>query len=519
MRRSLAGIGLATLLAGAGFAQLRDVEVHASAPNTIPEMRARFWRGHYELRNATLVDLIRTAWNVEADNVVGGPEWLDMRRFDVIATAPADSTPEMLRTMLQPVLKDRFQLIVRDDKRDLPAYAITAGKKLQLKATDESETSRCTPQPVSNPGWFRLDCRNTTMTAFAVALAHTTEAQGYLFNYPVLDQTGIKGTWDFSVTWSTRRIYVRPIPAGETTSLFDALDKQLGLKLNRVKTSTPVIVVDRVSEPRVSPTRQARPEFEVADIKPDDSPEPCSNVGVQPGGRVHIRMSLKGLVEEAWGLHPNRVVGGPKSPDSGCWQVLAKAPVEEDAVAGWNGPVWNGVDIDSMRMMLRALLMDRFLLVAHNEDRPIDGYALVAARPKLRKADASSRAGCREGPGADGKDPRLANPVASRLVTCRNMTLSQYAGELHDLLPGDVPVVDATGIVGRFDMTINFSPPAMFQNAAPPDANRDGGPSIPDGAISHFDALRSQLGLKLEPRKVMATVLVIDSVNEKPTAN
>ena len=85
--------------------------------------------------------------------------------------------------------------------------------------------------------------------------------------------------------------------------------------------------------------------------------------------------------------------------DARRWVVVAKAPVEEDAIAGWTGPVWNGVDVDNMRMMLRALLVDRFKLSAHYEDRAISGYALVAAKPKLRKADPANRAGCKEGPG------------------------------------------------------------------------------------------------------------------------
>ena len=98
-----------------GFAQSGETpsntvvaDIHSSAPNTMPEMRVRFARGRYELLNATLVDLIRTAWNADADNVIGGPDWLDIARFDVIATVPASSTPEMRRSILKGLLRDRF---------------------------------------------------------------------------------------------------------------------------------------------------------------------------------------------------------------------------------------------------------------------------------------------------------------------------------------------------------------------------------------------------------------------------
>ena len=82
------------------FAQSGDVDIHASAPNTILEMRVRLARGRYELRNATLVDLIKTAWSVDADAVAGGPDWLDSDRFDVIAKAPPLATAPMLNGIL-----------------------------------------------------------------------------------------------------------------------------------------------------------------------------------------------------------------------------------------------------------------------------------------------------------------------------------------------------------------------------------------------------------------------------------
>jgi uncharacterized protein (TIGR03435 family) len=284
-------------------------------------------------------------------------------------------------------------------------------------------------------------------------------------------------------------------------------------------------VVESANPLRVTENQRAPMEFDVADIKPDAPSAQCpSSVSIQPGGRVYINMTLKGLIVEAWGaeIPPARIVGGPKSIDNTCFTVVAKAPVQENALAGWNGPVWNGVDIDSMRMMLRALLVDRFKLAAHMEDRPVSGYELVASNPKLpklRRADPSNRPGCREGPGADGKDPRITNPVASRLITCRNMTLAQFAAELNRLFVEFPRVMDSTGIAGRYDMTINFSPRAPAGNAGGPAGDGAAAASEPDGTISLAEALSGQLGLKLQSRKVMAPVLVIDHVNEGPTEN
>lgn len=513
-----------------GAPAFETATIYASAPNTIPEMRAGFAQGRYEIHNATLVDLIRTAWNVDADKVVGGPQWLDQNRFDLIATAPAASTPETLRTMLQQLLKDRFQLSVHSQNKDFPEYAISAGRKLQLKPADggasgcDVQGTKRAPRGAPQPP-VTLVCVNMTMAEFAKALAGIREMSGYLLNRTVEDRTELKGAWNFKLTWSPRNVFLAAPAAADAISLFDAFEKQLGLKLSLINVSTPVIVVDKVNQSRIPESPHPRLEFEVADIRADDPNHPnglqCGYINIQPGGRVRINMTLRGLILETQGdFNTHRIAGGPASMDSTCWQIVAKAPTQANAPLGWSGPVWNGVDIGSMRAMLRSLLEDRFKLVAHTEEQPVPGYALVAAKAKLRKADPSNRPGCGEGPGSDGKDPRLTNPLASRLVTCRNMTLVEFAAAMNrsNFGPG-APVVDATGIDGRYDMTINFSPPSVFAN---PGASKTGDGAEapePDGAISIFEALSKQLGLKLQSRAVPAPVLVIDHVGEKPMDN
>jgi len=185
--------------------------------------------------------------------------------------------------------------------------------------------------------------------------------------------------------------------------------------------------------------------------------------------------------------------------------------------------------------MLQALLKDRFKLALHEEQRPVPGYALLAVKPKLKKADPSNRPGCKEGPGPDGKDPRTTNPAASRLVTCLNMTLAQFAEQLPNnaggyfgQFPGGV--VDQTKLEGTYDITINFSVAGLVNGAGggggrggPAEAAGGAGGSAqaadPSSAISLQEAIDKQLGLKLEQQKNPGTVLVIDHVEEKPTEN
>ena len=78
---------------------------------------AEVLRGNrYELRNATMLDLIRTVYNVNADKVTGGPSWLEWNRYDVRALAPDGSQPAVLREMLKALLADRLGLKLREDQ-------------------------------------------------------------------------------------------------------------------------------------------------------------------------------------------------------------------------------------------------------------------------------------------------------------------------------------------------------------------------------------------------------------------
>ena len=108
------------------------------------------------------------------------------------------------------------------------------------------------------------------------------------------------------------------------------------------------------------------------------------------------------------------------------------------------------------------------------------------------------------------------------------MTMTQFADLLQKIAPGYIhsPVLDATGLEGAWDFTLSFSAAGLLQSA--PSRSGDAGPtppggaptaSDPNGAVSLFDAISKQLGLKLEEKKRPVQVLVIDHIEEKPTDN
>lgn len=542
LMRSIARISFIGLLSGAAFGQppstaqtfeIANVRVSASVRN--PKMQGGLLReDRYELRQASMLDMIRTAYGLDADAILGGPSWLGWDRFDVVAKVPPSASPAAVKVMLQLLLADRFQLAVHKGTKLMPGFVLTVSKgKPKLREADGASNTGCLAQPPAPaPGvvpFIAASCRNITMEEFAATLREL--ADDYLGN-PVVDSTGLKGTWDFDFRWTPRG----PLQAAgaDGLSIFDAVEK-LGLKLQPQKVPMPVIVVDGVKEqptpnsPEITAKLSLSPgvEFEVAAIRPslpDTPPPPPSQF--QPGGRLTWRgVPLRALIIQAWDLDPDphsELIGAPKWLDSARFDLIAKAP----AATTINGTqIWN----DDLQTMLRALLVDRFKMAVHYEDRPVDVYTLVAVKPKLRKADPSNRTGCTSGPSQAPGRPQDGLPTDE--VVCRNVTMAQFAERLQGIARSYVryPVLDGTGIEGAWDFSLIFTPappPAGgpgrgdSKSGPPPGPEPPGGTTPgPFGGVSLFGAVEKQLGLSLEVHKRPMSVLVIDHIEQKPTDN
>ncbi len=260
----------------------------------------------------------------------------------------------------------------------------------------------------------------------------------------------------------------------------------------------------------------------------------------RPNGRVNLQgATLKLLIQQIWNLTDEMIVGAPKWMDSDRFDIVGKPPASAltstpGPAAGQNGPP--PIDIDTVLAMVRALLADRFKMVSHTEERPISAYTLIAVKPKIKQADPASRTRYKEGPASDGKDPRNKNPILGRLVTCQNLTMAQFAEKLQSIAPGYIhsPVLDSTGLAGGWDFTLSFSPAGLTAAGtrgggggggrggdAPPAQPSTDVPAAadPNGAVTLFEAIEKQLGLKLELQKRPASILVIDHIEQKPTEN
>jgi uncharacterized protein (TIGR03435 family) len=533
MLRALYCIVLVALAASPVFGQssatpgFEIADVHASAPRMNPGAGVRpgaVRNGVYEIANGTMLDLIRIAYMVEADKVLGGPSWLELDRFDVTAKVPPSTTMDTARPMLQTLLADRFKLVVRDEKKEMTTWVLSEASpgSAKLLRSQGGIAPSCQGQP--EPPNVKGVCRNQSMIGFLNTLQGV--ARTYV-NGPITNATGLTGSWDFDIVFTQNREQLKELGA-QGISLFDALEKQLGLKLEQKTITTQtfnVVSVNRTPTANVAGIEKIlppppAPEFEVADLKPSPPGDRPSRAQVLPTGQINAsNLPLRDMLNLAFGFNGNEMVVGPKWIETARFDIIGKAFSGADA---------QFVDDEFLRMALRRLLVDRFQIKFHYEERPVNAYALVAGSVKMTKADPSSRTRCYNGLPPGAKDPREANPARGGLITCQNATMAYFAERLRGAAGGYIqaPIAEMTGLEGGWDFTLNWSAIGLFPGGVNGIGGRVGGdgpvgaaPAAPTGAITLPEAVESQLGLKLEMGKRPVRVLVIDQISETPAGN
>jgi uncharacterized protein (TIGR03435 family) len=228
-----------------------------------------------------------------------------------------------------------------------------------------------------------------------------------------------------------------------------------------------------------------RPAFDVATIKPSAESVNFEHDGKTEftGNTLHMQdVTVNTCIKLAYHVQ-DRQIAGPAWLESERFDITAKA----------DGPV----NDDIMKQMLQSLLADRFGLSFHREPREMKAFILTAAKggPKLKPAAA---------PDAKPFRQNSANGTIAK---------SMPIGEFADFLSGplDMPVVDHTGLNGKYDFAIDFTP-----YLPDPAKNMDG--TRPDTTSILKAALLDELGLNLEGGKAPVDVLVVNQV-EKPSQN
>jgi uncharacterized protein (TIGR03435 family) len=535
MTRLVLGLGAAALIsipllaqspAPRGSFEVSSVQV-STRPN--PGMRGGVLRGNrYELRNASMVDLIRTAYGVQPERISGGPSWLEWNRWDVAALAPEGTPPPRLLEMLKTLLAERFKLVVREDTVATTGMALKVAGSHKLRQA--SGAGGCQGQGAPDANGVPL----TTVTCKGQTMAQLVELlpRGMAAYFPngqqLVDETGLTGLWDFEFKVHQRQLLAR---AGADGISLDKALAELGLKLEPKEMKVPAIVVDSVTADFTpNPPDLARrmpapptPTFEVAEVKqsPPGTDAPA-RMQLLPTGQVNgSNAPINRVIQLAWNLPNEQFLVGPKWLETNKYEFIARVY----ANAGPNANVQQDEDI--ARQMLQALLVERFQMKYHTEDRPMTAYNIRADNPKMAKGDPTKRTRCFEG--APPGSPAAARPPQfGRQVTCQNITMAQFGAWLPSIAGGytQVAALDMTGLEGGYDFTLDFSPIQAVQGPRPEGSNAAPGAAAPGvaaldptGALSLLDAVKQQLGIRLEETKRPRPVMVIDSMNEKPTDN
>jgi uncharacterized protein (TIGR03435 family) len=182
--------------------------------------------------NMTLKRYISKAYGVREDQI-SGPDWLGSERFDLVAKAPGQMHEADLMKMLQTLLADRFKLALHRENREGRVYALTVAKGgAKLKAVESTGNSGTSTS-------------RGAMTVKQASMEHVAAALSRHVGFPVVDETGLAGVFDFKLTWDPSADALSPDDARDAgPSIFTALQQQIGLKLESRKRPVETLMID-----------------------------------------------------------------------------------------------------------------------------------------------------------------------------------------------------------------------------------------------------------------------------------
>jgi uncharacterized protein (TIGR03435 family) len=252
---STAAVGLRAQTAGTASTPSGPVEFDAASvkpsnPNSTSGTVVSASSGRLHVANATVKDLIETAYDVRSFQIEEGPKWVDSTKYDVDATTapPRGATIppsgwDNVRVEVQALLKDRFQLQVHRETKIGSVYSLAIAK-----GGVKSSTLLSTQNPHRG-----INAGKGTMVGEAASMTDLTSKLSRLLGRPVVNNTGLEGNYDFKLEWTPDSGSSAPDEQSADTpiggSLFTALQEQLGLRLEATKGPVDVLVIDHVDKP------------------------------------------------------------------------------------------------------------------------------------------------------------------------------------------------------------------------------------------------------------------------------
>ena len=268
-------------------------------------------------------------------------------------------------------------------------------------------------------------------------------------------------------------------------------DRPLPLILVRATTDTAWTIPE--PPPKLPPMAAGSdPSFEVATIKPSDPAAQGKGFGGAPRKFQTHNTTLNDLIMFAFDLNTKQIINGPAWMETDKFDITGQPDLPGSPNAA------------QIKIMMRKLLQSRFSMKYHMDKKEMSAYVLSVAKtgPKLTKS------------GGDPNDPGAFFFTKLGNLTVRNQTMADVAHGFQGAV-FDRPVVDQTGLQGRWDFSLKWTPDdtqfAVFNVKIQPNEAADAPPPI-------FTAIQEQIGLKLDAGKPQVDVMVLDHV-EKPGDN
>ena len=216
--------------------------IKPSDPNS--QQQGIDFKGHsVNLLGETLTSMIGFAYQLQREQIVGGPEWMSRDRYDVAGVPDAEGEPDLtqIQDMVRKLLVERFGMNFHRDRQTKSYYAIVTAKSEPKLVRSTASLDRMPHQSMSGDGkGQQIKFRNNRMSDFALAVQ-------LIVDRPVVDETGLAGRFDFTLRWQPGD--AQSADADAPPALFTAMVEQLGLKLQPKKGLVDVVVIDKVAKP------------------------------------------------------------------------------------------------------------------------------------------------------------------------------------------------------------------------------------------------------------------------------
>jgi uncharacterized protein (TIGR03435 family) len=213
--------------------EVASIKPH-DADDGVPHVSINGDPGRINYTNVTVRSLIRQAYGLKVYPLSGGADALSTDRYDIVATVHGAASKERVALMLQSLLAERFKLALHRETKELPIYALVVSKTgMKIREVQDDGSA---PE-IGSGGGHQIKAHLVSMKVLASSL------QGYMGD-PVVDTTGLAGLYDLNLDFTPDESM-----SAEGGSLFEAVQQQLGLKLERRKGPVEVVVIDHVEKP------------------------------------------------------------------------------------------------------------------------------------------------------------------------------------------------------------------------------------------------------------------------------